>query len=119
MDISVYHIAVTASLVFGGALHLAGDKLAAAPAALAAAAAGRRFDTGAFQRNKDRLVGGNVDGIFLRALSDRAAERFSGASGRIAGLRGDVLRDAEHLAADKTARQGELFHLRHYEPIHG
>ena len=90
MDISVHHIAVTASFVFGGAIHLAGDELAAAPAALAAAAAGRRFDTGAFQRNKDRLVGGNVDGIFLRALFDRAAERFSGASGRIAGLRGDI-----------------------------
>ena len=89
-----------------------------APAALAAAAAGRRFDAGALDRDENGLIGSYVDCILGCSLTNGASEYLIGTVGWITRLRGDILCNTEHFAAHKAARQAELFHLRHNKAIH-
>lgn len=118
MNIPIHDITVAAAFILRGAVHLAGDELAAAPAALAAAAARGGFDTGALESNKDGLICSRADRVFGCTLPDGAAERLSGALRGIAGLSSNVLRNTKHFAAHKAARQTELIYFGHNESVH-
>ena len=118
MDISVFNVCPAAELIFLRNKDISFQKLASAPAAFAAAAAGRRFDSGAFDGNQNRLVSFAVNIGCLCALLHGELERLSFCLCRVAFALPRRLGDVDHLAAEPSFRQAELFDFGLEEFVH-